>query len=91
MTDLGTYDDYTVSKEADGRYKVVISKISAHKLGDMYNIKVTTDNGVSTYSVSALSYVYAVLNSDSYNAVSKNAVSSLYKYYEATINYKNTK
>ncbi|WP_455530462.1 hypothetical protein [Ruminococcus sp.] len=84
-------DEYTVSKEADGRYKVVISKISAHKLGDIYNIKITTANGVSTYSVSALSYVYAVLNSDSYNAVSKNAVSSLYKYYEATINYKNTK
>ena len=82
-------NDYTVTKqESDGRYKIVISNISAHKLGNTYNIKITTENGVSTYTVSALSFVYAVLNSN-YDTATKDAASSLYKYYEATMTYRN--
>lgn len=84
-------DEYTVAKQADGRYKIVISNISAHNLGKTFNVKVTTENGVSTYDVSVLSYVNTVLNSESFDEAAKNAVSSIYKYFEATINYRNKK
>ena len=82
-------NDYIVTKLSDGRYKIVISNIAAHELGDSYNINITTANGTSKCKASALSYVYAVLNSDSFGDTAKNTVSSIYKYYEAAMNYKN--
>ena len=82
-------NDYTVTKQAsDGRYKIVITNISAHKLGNTYKINITTDNGTSTYQASALSFINAVLNAN-YDTNTKNAASSIYKYYEATMTYRN--
>ena len=46
-----------------------------------------TTNGIATCSLSALSYVYAILDGSS-NNTAKNAVSSLYIYYDATLNYR---
>ncbi len=80
-------DEYTV-EFTGSRYKVVIPNISAHKLGQTYTVRIVTENGISIYNVSALSYVYAVLNSESFDSVAKDAVASIYKYYEATINYR---
>ena len=82
-----TVTSYTAVKQADGRYKVTIPDISAHQLGDTYTITAETTNGTATCSLSALSYVYAVLNENSDNTA-KNAVSSLYIYYDATLNYR---
>ena len=78
---------YTAVKQADGRYKVTIPNISAHQLGDMYTVTAETTNGTETCSLSALSYVYAVLDGNS-NNTAKNAVSSLYIHYDATLNYR---
>lgn len=80
----------TAVKQSDGRYKVTITNISAHKLGDKYKISVTTDKGTAECTVSVLSYVYAVLNSNSFDETAKNAVSSIYKYYDATMKYRNS-
>ena len=78
---------YTAVKQSDGRYKVTIPNISAHQLGDTYTITASTTNGTAKCSLSALSYVYAVLDGNS-NNTAKNAVSSLYIYYDATLNYR---
>lgn len=78
---------YTVV-QTGGRYKIVIPNIAAHNLGKTYTINITTANGTSVYNVSALSYVYAVLNSNAFDGTAKDAVSSIYKYYDATIAYR---
>ena len=75
-------------KQADGRYKVTILNISAHQLGDTYTVTSSTTNGTAKCSLSALSYVYAILNGSSYDKTAKDAVSSLYSYYDATMNYR---
>ncbi len=80
---------YAAVKQADGRYKVTIPNISAHQLGDMYTVTAETSNGAATCSLSALSYVYAILSGSSYDKTAKDAVSAFYKYYEATMNYRN--
>ena len=82
-----TVMSYTAVKQADGRYKVTIPNISAHQLGDTYTITASTTNGTAKCSLSALSYVYAVLDGNN-NNTAKNAVSSLYIYYDATLNYR---
>lgn len=79
---------YTAVKQADGRYKVTIPNISAHQLGDTYTVTAVTTNGTAKCSISALSYVYAILSGSSYDKTAKDAVSSLYKYYDATMNYR---
>lgn len=69
----------------------------AHELGETKSFTVTTQNGSFPVSASALSYVNTVLNlsknDDAYDeniyGDLVNAVVSLYKYYEATINYDN--
>ena len=78
---------YKAVKQSDNRYRITIPNISAHKLGDTFFITAATSNGTATCSVSALSYIYAILNSDSYDDTAKNAVSSFYNYYAATMNY----
>ena len=75
-------------KQPDGRYLVEISGIPAHKLDYMNSIHVTTDKGDFDIKVSALSYVYTILNSTSYNDNMKKAVTSLYKYCRATQAYR---
>ncbi|MCR4772360.1 MAG: hypothetical protein K5855_08645 [Oscillospiraceae bacterium] len=72
----------------DGRYRITIPGISAHKLGDTYVVEITTDNGTSTVGISAMSYVYACLNNPSNTAVNKNCAAAIYSYYDATITFK---
>ena len=76
--------------QPDGRYRIEIGGISAHKLGDTYRVVVSA-GGEFTIDVSALSYVNTVLNStDSRfnNDTSHYAVTALYRYYLAATNYK---
>ena len=85
-----TVDGNTVSPKtlSDGRLQVTIANISAHKLGDMHTVKVTTASGTTTYKVSALSYVYECIN-DPGDALEYDAMCALYEYYKATIAYRN--
>ena len=74
----------------DGRYMVRIPKISAHKLGITYTVKVTTDSGTAVTKVSGLSYVQMLLNHEAYanNSVAQNAMASIYYYYKAAYELK---
>ena len=92
-------DGLTLEKLSDSQYRVRFPDIMAHELGDTKSFTVTTDSGSFTVSASALCYVNTVLNlseSDAtYNAEiyddEVNAAVSLYRYYDATINYNNNK
>ena len=70
------------------RYVVTLSGISAHKLGTTQTIHVEADKKFDI-KVSALSYVNTVLNAENetYTGL-KYAVTSLYNYYKATIDYR---
>ncbi|MBQ2616928.1 MAG: InlB B-repeat-containing protein, partial [Synergistaceae bacterium] len=75
-----------------GVYRVQIAGISAHKLGNIYTI--TGNAGGSkdfTVKVSALSYVQGALNDDDETVEMKRAVTSLYKYYDATKTYRDNR
>ncbi len=80
--------------KTSGGYLVQISGISAHKLGDTYTVTVTTSRGSFDVKVSALSYVYTSLTSANTapgttgSPAMKKAVTSLYKYYMATMAYR---
>ncbi|MBR0257138.1 MAG: CotH kinase family protein, partial [Synergistaceae bacterium] len=74
-------------KQSDGKYLVNISGISAHMLGDTYKIRVNA-GGEFTVRVSALSYANAAMNSSSTSNDMKKAAIALYKYYDATMNYR---
>ena len=67
----------------NGSYVLKITGISAHKLGDTYTVTAETANGTATVKVSAMSYVYTILNAYEDNVTYKNAVCAFYKYYEA--------
>ncbi len=83
---FGENADFTCTKLENGKYKVVIHGIAAHMLGSGYTVDI--DNGKLTYTnLSALSYVYSVL-SGSGSEATKNAVSTLYDYYLAAIEFK---
>ena len=74
----------------DGRYLIEIGGISAHKLGDEYNVTVSA-GGTCTVTVSALSYVYSMLNSASAtfdNDTSHMAAVAIYRYYQKTLAYR---
>ena len=71
----------------DNRYKVTIPGISAHLLGNMYEVKITTASGESTVKVSALSYAYAVMEMNN-NESQVKAMSALYDYYKKAIEYR---
>lgn len=77
---------FTAVKQADGRYRIRVSGISAHLLGE--TIKITGTAGSDfTITVSALAYARAVLNSEAFNADAKNAMAALYRYYAAVEAY----
>ncbi len=95
-----TFDDgLTLEKLSAGQYRVRFPDIAAHQLGDTKSFTITTDSGNFTVSASALCYVNTILNLSTedatYNAETYddevNAAVSLYRYYEATINYNNEK
>ena len=78
------------TKLKDGRYLVKIKKIGAHKLGDPYTVVVTTANGDSTVTVSALSYVKGLLDAEAYkdNTNAQDAAAAIYYYHVAAQAYK---
>lgn len=81
----------TPARMDDGRYCVAFPGISAHKLADTFTLTIRTDNGTATCDASALSYVHAVLTSEAYsdNQAAKDAVCAIYRYYTATMKYRN--
>ena len=85
--DSGT--ENVAEKQADGRYRVQITNISAHLLGEPHEIRVNA-GGEAVVTISALSYIQTVLNSETYQSNTKmlNAVTSLYNYYTAVMAYR---
>ncbi len=82
-----------VYKPSENAYVVTISGISAHKLGKVYTVSITTGKGSGfTVKMSALSYANAIMQSDNdgenIDDDLKRAVISLYKYYTATMKYR---
>ena len=73
----------------DGKtyYQYDTDKIAADHLGDTKTITVTTSSGMATIQVSALSYVYAILSSDSFNDAQKLAMTAYYEYFRTTQEY----
>ena len=70
-------------------YHVAIKNLSADELGDVYKIDVKTDQGEAVINLSAMTYVYSILNSSGYanNLTAHYAVTALYNYYMATKSY----
>ena len=91
-------DEAALTRQPDGRYRVEIANIPAHELGEDHSIYVYTGencfntdvDAYTTVNVSAMSYVYSILTADAYanNTAAKNAVSSLYAYWQAAAAYK---
>ena len=77
---------FTAVKQADGRYRIRVSGISAHQMGDPITITGTAGSDF-TITVSVLAYDRAVLNSEAFNANAKNTMAALYQYYTAVKEY----
>lgn len=80
---------YTAVKSGE-EYKITIPNISAHQIGEMYEITVKVDDTDFTFrvQVSALSYVKTVLEKTETDAETnawKLAVAAFYSYYAATV------
>ena len=73
--------------QSDGRYLIQIDGVSAHLLGNTYTIHVNAGENFDV-KVSALSYVSSILNASSSAKDIKEAVASLYDYYDATMAYR---
>ena len=73
-------------KQQDGSYRITISGISAHLLGETQKINVEAEKNFAI-EVSALSYAYAVIKSSEDENLKK-AAAALYKYYDATVKYR---
>lgn len=75
----------------DGRYRVAVTDMAAHELGDMHEIAVVTDHGTANLRISAISYVYSLLGSEAYadNRNALNAMSALYFYHATAATYIN--
>ena len=73
---------YDAVQESSTQYIIRIPGIKASQLGSTITVSGEAE-GDFTITVSALSYVRSVLNSDKYKENAKDAVSALYKYYEA--------
>ncbi len=84
---LGDSKENMAVKQPNGEYRVQISGISAHKLGDTYTIHVVA-GGEFDIKVSALSYADTVMKSSSASTDLKKAAIALYNYYDATMNYR---
>jgi unsaturated rhamnogalacturonyl hydrolase len=76
---------FAANKRGD-RYVVTIDDIPAHKLADMNEVSITAD-GECRIRVSALSYANAVLSGGE-EEDAKNAMASLYNYYEKAMAYR---
>ncbi len=72
----------------DGRFKVVIPNIAAHRLGRNYIVRLITDDRLeNTVEISALSYAKAILENPKASQEERdiNAMMALYKYYSNAI------
>ncbi len=75
---------------ADKRFKVVIPNIGAHLLGKEFTVNLKTGSLDNTVTVSAMSYVKAILqNPDKTDTDHKdvNAMMALYNYYDKAMKY----
>ncbi len=70
----------SVSLQSDGRYMVSVRNIAAHELGDIYEIKALSDGDEASITVSALSYVQAIMTSYAGNAAAVNAATAIWRY-----------
>ncbi|MBQ3448026.1 MAG: hypothetical protein IJG37_10325, partial [Synergistaceae bacterium] len=81
-----------VVSNSDGSYTVSVTGIPAHKLGDTCTVSFMLGDTNVTVKASALSYAKAVMDmesSDSFDLTAlKRAVLSLYRYYTATMKYR---
>ena len=84
--------EFECAKRNDGRYWVRIKGIAAHKLSKIYYIKVTTEHGTATLTLSALSYVNSALanynDTNDPDLTARNAVAAIYAYSQAADAYK---
>ena len=74
----------------NGRYKAVIDDIPAHELGRTYRLNVQAAKTFDV-EVSALSYVNAVLNNYTDDKELCEAATTIYRYYMATMDYKDSR
>ena len=87
-------EDELETVNTGGRYRVIIPNIQAHELGTAYTLTIETEHGSVIFTASALSYVRAILTSEKYadeteeNAAVKNAVCAFFKYFTATMAYR---
>ena len=97
ITDVDNEFDGTVNMAVydpvKNEYVITIGGISAHKLGKVYTVSITTNKGNNfSVKISALSYADAVIQAQNdgknINDDLKRAVISLYKYYAATMKYR---
>lgn len=72
-------------QKINGRFKVVIPNIAAHRLGTTYTVCLKTGKGETTVKVSALSYIKDNITSSDQDQV--NAMIALYNYYAAAKSY----
>jgi len=70
----------------DGRWQVTIPDIPAHRLGEKFTVKITTTHGTSTFVVSAMTYAYLAMQSNT-DTETFNAMCALYEYWKATVAY----
>ena len=82
---LGDGTPLTVTPSGS-RYKVTITGVSAHLLGEMYDVRIITQSGASSVRVSALSYAYASMDDSD---PGRYVMSAIYDYYLRSIAYKN--
>ena len=84
---LGGSDQNSAVKLPDGRYRIQIDNIPAHKLADTYTVHVSA-NTKFDIEISAMSYVNAVLNDGTNDTDLYNAVTALYHYCKTTAAYR---
>ncbi len=70
----------SVALQSDGRYMVSIRNIAAHELANVYTIKALSDGDEASITVSALSYVQAILTSYAGNETAVNAAVAIWRY-----------
>ncbi len=85
-----TVDGKTVSpvKQNDGRYRISVSDIAAHKLSDPHTVNITTASGTAVLTTSALSYIKEVLESTE-DAKTINSMMAIYCYAKTAASYNN--
>ncbi len=87
---IGSSTENVAELQSDGRYRIYISGISAHKLKDVYSINVNAGSSFEV-KVAALSYVNTKLSAAGTSQKLKDLMVALYNYYEKTMEYRASK